>query len=221
IDGVLGILPLIVDNEYRFIQANGGVAANDHFEKISAYFEMKLKEKYRNYNYVVGYPETNEKAIMYCNENNYILQDALVRYENRLSELEYHYTEYNNLMDDNFDLFKAFHDLHFPDDYWNADLIWEHQDRWVVVLEENQGVIVGATGAIIYEKNDIMFAEVYFQKSESNLLDVIHALLSALEDAGVEIVLHLVHMVDEKTKAYLEQLGFKMLSYYYGYRKRL
>lgn len=88
-------------------------------------------------------------------------------------------------------------------------------------MEENQGVIVGATGAIIYEKKDIMFAEVYLQKSESNLLDVIHALLSALEDAGVEIILHLVHMVDEKTKAYLEQLGFKMLSYYYGYRKRL
>lgn len=221
IDGALGILPLIVDNEYRFIQANGGVATKDHFDKIAAYFEMKLKEKYRNYTYVVGYPETNDTAIKYCNEHNYTLHDALIRYENRLSELDYHYTEYNNLNADNFDAFKSFHDLHFPDDYWNADLIWEHQDRWVVVLEEAKGEIVGATGAIVYEKNDIVFAEVYFQKTQSNLLNLIHALLSALEDVGVEIILHLVHMVDEETKSYLKQIGFKTLSFYYGYTKRL
>lgn len=214
IDQVYGVLPLIVDEEHQFIQSNGGVAAQAHFTLFSSYFLDKLKATFPGYTYLSGFPSSHQEAIAYHQKQGFDQADILYRYERELEALTFPAEPYyQTLHASNVEAFVQYHDQLFGNQYWSADLIYQHLDRWSVVLV-GEDKITDMGGAIRYTKNQINYAEIYFIASNNSCELIISALLSELQKQGVQQVLYLVNQQNQDQILQLDKMDFKLLDDY-------
>lgn len=212
----LGILPLIVDHEREFIQANGGIATKQDFKLFAFEFEQRLKQEFPGYVYYAGYPQSHTEALDYYQSNSYELDDLLQRYEADIDSLssDDESVDVEILSKTNFEDFKDYHTAQFENQYWTADLIVEYLDRWVVVLQKDIE-ITGVAGALCYQKNQINHAEIYFIQSNVNIKGILCALISELKKRKVQHILYLAE--NEFEEELLQSIGFEKLDDYYGF----
>ncbi len=210
------ILPLIIDEDKKYIQANGGIATKTHFVEFASYFLGKLRASFPGYTFYCGYPSSHLEAMAYFPSHGFETDDVLWRYETKLDDVVVHRDPvFESLNDQNYDAFNKYHQQYFPDVYWTAPLIYEHQDRWSVVVIGEQS-IKGIAGAIHYEKNGIRYAEIYFFHG-SDVDAIMSALIVELKKQGVEELLYLVDKNQIQHLAFVERIGFKQMDDYYGF----
>lgn len=210
------ILPLIIDEDKKFIQANGGIAAKTHFVEFSSFFLGNLRKSFPGYTFYCGYPGSHLEAMSFFPAHGFQMDDVLWRYESKLTDLVVQRDPvFEPLNEQNYKAFNSYHQAYFPDVYWTAPLIYEHQDRWSVVVVGEQ-TIKGIAGAIHYVKNDVRYAEIYFFHG-SDVETIMSALIVELKKQEVQELLYLVDKSQIQHLAFVERIGFKQMDDYYGF----
>lgn len=220
--GVIGILPLMVDSDQRYIQANGGLVACDYFKEFADFAITYLKGIYPSYSYLSGYPSTHIPANEYHSKRGDRAIEVLIRTERVLD----HFIAVENLSYEPIhrSIYSQFNQLHTKsqgDVYWSAESIINNLDRWVVITD-SKDLITQAAGAICYEKDNRQYAEVYFVISDQeDKKELLVALLSELSKQGVDEVLYMIEASDTSQIEDLVALNFAVTDDYCAYETQL
>ncbi len=223
-DQLEGILGLIIDNESKWIQANGGIFVRDGHEIVAAEFLGYLMAIHPGYEILFGYPVENEEAIDYLRKIGAELIEASLVME--LERDSFNYNEEDNtprvkrLEPKYYQQFATLHDACNPDVYWNSERILEKIDLWDIFIILHDEEIVGSINIRPYQNNAEIFAvsvnPLYNGKGFEAAL--ISQSLRILLDKGVEYVLYFV----EKGHIYEEEAalscGFRVKDDYVLYR---
>lgn len=216
--------PFIVDHERQYVQGNGGLAVAQRFRDFAAVVDSDLQKHFKGYNYLVGYPSSHQPAIHHHqNHDSYQLIESLIRSECNLESWD------NAATDPNFgilpeclkDVFIEQHSQYHPEDYWDAQSILDHDDRWVVI-SNTTSPLHSFTGAIMYEKEGDTYAEIYFIDSDdAKEKELLTSLLKELYKRGVINTLCLYDINDKQIEKVLLELGFVIQGDYFCFRRTL
>lgn len=223
-DGETAYFPFILDRERRFIQANGGLACSQFFSLFMDAIIKRLEKDYEGYDLVVGYPSSNTAAMSY-HQDNVIddLVEVLIRFEIDLEDtIETPLNQdYGLLKSDQETSFIELHEQFNPEVYWDAPSILEHDDRWILISNQNEG-LHSIAGAITYDKDQVRFAEIFFLHSlQDQHSDILISLVQELHQEGIRNILCLVEQEDQILQDSLAQTGFKAVDDYYCYTRVL
>lgn len=215
-DGHYGILPLLVDEEEKFVQANGGISTKGDFIEFAKIFQTLLLEEFSGYRLFCCYPSSHLRAQEFYLNNGYSLGEILLWYENDMLSLNIKdNSNFLLLNENNFEKFKIFHGENHPNVYWSADLIYKHHQKWdVVILGDDE--IEGIAAAIRYDKENILYAEIYFL-SGKHQATICNALLTQLRKKKVQRVVYFVDKRDDRLIDVVEEIGFKFVDDYCEY----
>lgn len=219
-EGVSATLPILIEHESSYIQANGGLATSAYYDEFMPAFEAILKAQYLGYHFLVGYPSSNVEALKYhINESNaYFLAE-------KLNKMTYRFNEEHALAlpddlyfldDDNVETFIRLHDAHQKGAYWTSDNILDYLERWCIVVHEDE-----TAGAIVYEKFGINYAEIDFVISDNHGETILEDLLQALKTYDVDEVLYLIQYNKDEDIEILKAKGFKETDDYLSFIKTL
>lgn len=216
IDDQYAVLALIVDEEEKYIQANGGIATKQNFDISADFFLSMLRDQYPGYSFHFAYPSSHQEAMVYSKKHGYLLDEILLRYEVILNSMPVDkQSSYQTLNEDNYKLFKEYHEKAYKDVYWTAKRIYEQLQRWTVVLLGNED-IEGIAAAISYEKMGIMYAELY-AFSGLDIPKLMSALIHELKEHGVQKLVYFVEHEDNELTSFLESNGFKKADDYHSF----
>lgn len=212
------ILPLIVDCEGKYLQAVGGIACERKYLEFAEMFYKYIRQKYKGYQFFIGYPSSNRDAIDFLGQEGFQCVDKLIRYERILSDHDKFtsstFTE--DLKRDGEEAFSDYHNRLYPDAYWNGTLILANRDKWTIRTID-VSPITGSVCAMNYQKQNRKYAEIYFLDSDNANAMLLNDVLWSLSISGVEKVIYLVEEI-ELDKIYdVETLGFERIDDYRGY----
>lgn len=217
-------LPLLVDDEQHYIQANGGLATAHDFDKFAMIFDLHLSKHFPGYTYQVGYPSSNQGALMYHQQDpSYKLSESLLRYDVSLNDIfvGLFSGQYTQLQPHHHQAFVKMHNQMEPDAYWDGESILEHDDRWLIVTQR-EDELSGYVAAIIYEKQGLKYAEIYFvHGEEASYTGMIEHLLMELVELEVDSVLCLAEKNRPALHEALSQNQFKLKNDYLSFVKTL
>lgn len=217
-------LPLLVDPEDRYVQANGGLACQDYFELFADACHLRLKENYPNYDFIAGYPSTHTDAQRYYkNHSDYHIQDNLIQTQLILSEARllksspnFQKLEKSQEME-----FIKRHQRDYEEVYWDAESMLEELDKWLIIRNDT-GPIETYVCTILYSKEKHLHAEIFFLESDSNTYqELLEHLASTLRSLGVHDILFLIDTNHKETLAQAIACGFKVKDDYISYTCKL
>lgn len=158
---ILGVLALLVEPEDMYLEAIGGVFAENNYEAVAKEFYAYLKDSYKGYRFDAAYPEENEQAINFMESIGAELLDC--DYELRLSKDEYKsMAEIGNIIVLNEKYYESFVEIHnkfHPDAYWTGERLLKALDKFdIFIILEGDEVV----GSIVTSKfsNEIYLIEV-------------------------------------------------------------
>ncbi|OZV13204.1 hypothetical protein CIW83_04835 [Tissierella sp. P1] len=208
---ILGVLALLVEPEEMYLEAIGGVFAENNYKAVAKEFYAYVKDNFKGYRFDAAYPRENEQAIDFMKTIGAKLLDF--DYEFRLSKNEYEsMTEVGNIILLNEKYYESFVEIHnkfHPDVYWTGERLLEALDKFdiFIILEDDKVV-----GSIVTSKfsKEIYLMEV--AEDKQNLGYGTALINKSVKHAFNNGADELMVMVDKNNLAALhlyEKLGFK------------
>lgn len=129
--------------------------------------------------------------------------------------------DYELLSDSNYGMFSKFHKEFNKESYWTLDLIMSKIDKWCVVMRKDQRDLHSASGAILYVKDNIHHAEIYFSDSRHDDISILLALMTELIKRNMKRVVFMITKESQSLMDVLESMGFQYIDDYFGYKTTL
>lgn len=206
-----GVLALLVDPRERYLEAVGGVFAQDNYSVVAKEFFAYIAGNYPGYRLDAAYPEENVQAIGFMQSIGAELVDY--DYELRLNASQFQRPSSSQkamLLACTFhDGFVEFHDTRYPDAYWTGKKLLENLGIFRIhIVPENERVAGAAVTCL--RTAEIFFLTVADPKQVAGYGKSL--LLSAVEDCfgqGAEEMLAMVERDDINKLRLFEEFGFR------------
>jgi GNAT superfamily N-acetyltransferase len=215
-DGITlcGVLALLVEPEDMYLEAIGGVFAENNYESVAQEFYEYLKNKYIGYHFDAAYPEENRQAIDFMKLIG--AKSSGFDYELRLGKNMYEgLPVVDSIIGLNEKYYKGFVDIHdkfHPDVYWTGERLLKALDQFdIFIILENDEVI----GSVVTSKHTRKSEEIYLIEVAENRQNLGYgtALMNkAIKHAFNNGIDELMVMVDKDNMSAMhlyEKLGFK------------
>lgn len=211
---IVGVLALCIESKDKYVEAVGGVYAEENYENIALQFYEYLKKKYAGFHFDAAYPKENIEAINFMQTvgANCIGKDL----EMNLKRYDFKSQKQNKqvilLNSKHYESFSKFHDENNPNVYWSGERILSALNQFDVFIALDKGKVIGAAVTSTFGNNT---REIYFMEVEKGYCDQGYdkALLEeCIDKAFLSSADELIVMVSEdkiqEIKMY-EAFGFK------------
>lgn len=213
-DKVLGVLALSVERENKYLEAVGGVYAEEDYQDIAMQFYKYFKEKYSGFHFDAAYPKENIEAAYFmesigakCISSE--IEVCIKKGEPICSKGKGQVIPINEKY---YKQFSRLHDKVFSNVYWTSKRILSALDKFHVFIALEKDELVGAiaTSALGNKREEIYFIEIdekYRGQGYSNGL-----LEKSIEKAFSSLTNELIAMVAEDNAPAIhlyETFGFR------------
>lgn len=211
-DELEGLIQFFLIQEDKYLQLCGFNIKSKTEEGLKEFLNY-IQDKYHDFDFYFGFPDTNIKAISFLKNHGFLCIEQA--YNNTMVFDKYTLREDNkNIVKVSKENFNEFRKLHItdPETYWNSDRIFKNLDKWNIYLyyENNQAI-----GAIL-ERNDEIFGLDYLNGvfNEETYLFLVIKILNDLKLKGTKF---LTFFNDENSQALALRLGFDFVGKYVLY----
>ena len=196
---------------------------DSHAEQAMEEFLAYVQERFSGYDLFLGYPTDNQKAIDFLTAHGF---ERIEESNNNSAFLE----DYEPLAEskdivritkENFQYFRTLHEQIEGYMYWDSDRIYKKLDRWVIFVKLQEDTPLGA---IYYTAYDESHFELFGFDAKDNPFDgavfrdlLIKVLNTAKESGGK----YVTFFCEDEELPIVTELGFRFISRYVGYQKRL
>ncbi|MBU4486486.1 MAG: GNAT family N-acetyltransferase [Candidatus Delongbacteria bacterium] len=160
---ILGVLALCVESKDKYLEAVGGVFAEENYQDIAMQFFEYLKDNYAGFHFDAAYPKENIEAICFMQS---IGADCIgVELEMNLKKCDIKSSKGSKqvipLNDRHYESFSRFHDENNPDVYWTGEHILSSLDKFDVFIALDKDEMVGSivTSTFGNKRREIYFME--------------------------------------------------------------
>lgn len=212
---ILGVLALLVEQKEKYLEAVGGVYAEENYQEIAIKFYKYIKQKYEGFHFDAIYHQQNKEAICFM---KYIGGKCVgIDLEMNLKKDNMHHVKNNKkviqISEKYYETFCDFHNEFNPNVYWTGERILSSLDKFdvLIAIDENQKVI-GSIVSLVYEHKK---KEIYFLNIDKYHLRQGYAkslLTKCIEDTfahGVNEIMVVVEMNDNSIINLYESFGFQ------------
>lgn len=206
-----GVLALLVDPGERYLEAVGGVFAEDNYNVVAKDFFDYISENYPGHRLDAAYPEENVQSIGFMQSIGAELVDY--DYELRLNASQFRRPSSSQkavlLTSSLYDDFVEFHDSRYPDAYWTGKKLLESLGIFRIHIVLANKRVAGAAVTCLRT------AEIFFLTVADPELFADYGkslLLSAVEDCfgqGAGELLAMVERDDTNKLRLFEEFGFR------------
>lgn len=158
---ILGVLALCIESKDKYLEAVGGVFAEENYQDIAMQFFKYLKETYAEFHFDAAYPKENTEAI--CFMQSIGANRIGVDLEMNLKKCDYKSskgsTQVIPLNDKYYESFSRFHDGNNSTVYWTGERILSALDKFDVFIALDKDKVVGSivTSTFGNKKREIYF----------------------------------------------------------------
>jgi ribosomal protein S18 acetylase RimI-like enzyme len=160
---IVGVLALCIELKDKYVEAVGGVYAEENYQDIALKFVEYLKRKYAGFHFDAAYPKENIEAIYFMQTigANCIGADL----EMTLKKYDFKSTKCNKqvilLNDKYYESFSRFHDESNPNVYWSGERILSALNKFDVFIALDKDEVIGSivTSTFGNKKREIYFME--------------------------------------------------------------
>lgn len=208
---ISGVLALFVEPENMYLEAIGGVFAENNYEAVAKEFYQYLKKNYKESRFDAAYPEENEQAIDFMKSIGAELLDF--DYEFRLSKSEYKsIAEIDNIVQLNEKYYESFVDIHnkfHPDVYWTGERLLKALDKFDIFIALDGERVVGSIVTSNFT-NEIYLMEVAEDKQNLGYgTDLVNKAIRHAFNNGADELMVMVEKNNLVAIHLYEKLGFK------------
>lgn len=211
---ILGVLAILVEPEDMYLEAIGGVFADDNYEAIAKEFYAYLRNNYRGYRFDAAYPKENEQAVDFMKSIGAELLDY--DYELRLSSIAYENVADNaNIIELNEEYHKSFVETHNEahwDAYWTGERLLKALDKFDIFIAVKQAKVIGSvvTSKLTRTMEEIYFLDVVEDKRNQGYgTALINKALQHAFDNGTDELMVMVGKDNMVALHLFEKLGFR------------
>ncbi len=221
-----GVILIIEDQADLSINMQGPYIKNtEKYHEIASEILSYVKIRFREYKCYVGTTKTNIISQSFFESNQFICTEDAIQM--RITKAQLGAMESSNqvisLPDERLKEYHYFHNLYFPDYYWQFERIQEVRDRWKIHILVNQDKIVGCVFSM---KQEAQSVEIYgchileAYKTKELMSELLCCNVWDWFDYGITEVLYFAPNGIESESA--EEIGFQGYDTYLGYfTKRL
>lgn len=196
---------------------------DSHTELAMQEFLVYVQERFSGYDLFLGYPTDNRKAITFLTRHGFECIEESNHNSAFLGNCEpiAESDDIVRITKDNFQCFRTLHDQIEGYMYWDSDRLYKKLDRWVIFVKLKEDTPLGAIYYTAYDENHF---ELFGFDSKDNSFDgavfrdlLIKVLNTAKESGGK----YITFFCEDEELTIVNELGFRFISRYVGYQKRL
>lgn len=158
---ILGVLALFVEAENKYLEAVGGVYAEENYQEVAMEFYGYMKEKYAGFHFDAVYPIENKEAMKFMQSIG--ASSSGIDLEMKLKKDNFHHLELSKqalpLSKKYYEEFCRFHNNNSPNVQWTGDRLLKALDRFNIYIALDNDELVGTIVSSAYEKSK---SEIYF-----------------------------------------------------------
>lgn len=161
---IVGVLGLCVESKDKYLEAVGGVFAEENYHDIALQFFQYLKEKYAGFHFDAAYPKENIDAI--CFMQAFGAKCIGVDLEMTLKKHDLKSTKDNKevvlLNQKYYELFSRFHDDSNANVYWSGERLLSALNKFDIFIALDKDEVIGSIVTSIFgnKKREIYFMDI-------------------------------------------------------------